>query len=327
MATVFAFLSLFLALLALRPAHAAPIDCPPAAAAEAPSAQALARMAREATEHGVLWRMERQGRVSYLYGTLHVGRREWAMPGPSLRAALAATDVLAMELDLLDPATLQALQQGLAQAQRPVLPEPLAQRLARQITQSCAPAGSLDGLHPVMQVTTLTLLEALRDGLDGGYGQETVLAGFAHARHRPIVALETAAEQLAVMLPATDEEAVTAVEDGLSQLERGVARALMRRLANAWAEGRLDELERYAEWCECTDTPEQRAQLARELDGRNAQMAQRIDALHRSGRQVLAAVGTLHMTGEQGLPRLMRSLGYRVERVMPAGATTHRATR
>ena len=36
----------------------------------------------------------------------------------------------------------------------------------------------------------------------------------------------------------------------------------------------------------------------------------RIDALHREGRRVFAAVGSLHMTGAQALPKLMAARGY-----------------
>ena len=50
-------------------------------------------------------------------------------------------------------------------------------------------------------------------------------------------------------------------------------------------------------------------------DDRNPALAQRIDALHGQGRRVFAAVGALHMTGAQALPRLMAERGYRVERI------------
>ncbi len=56
--------------------------------------------------------------------------------------------------------------------------------------------------------------------------------------------------------------------------------------------------------------------MRRLLDARNPALATRIDALHRSGKRVFAAVGSLHMTGARGLPALMVQRGYRVERVV-----------
>jgi uncharacterized protein YbaP (TraB family) len=51
------------------------------------------------------------------------------------------------------------------------------------------------------------------------------------------------------------------------------------------------------------------------LDDRNPNLAERIDALHGSGKQVFAAVGSLHMFGTMGLPALMSKRGYHVELV------------
>lgn len=57
---------------------------------------------REAKDRGFLWRLEKDGKTSHLYGTVHVGRLEWVFPGPALARALQASAVLAMELDVSD---------------------------------------------------------------------------------------------------------------------------------------------------------------------------------------------------------------------------------
>ena len=69
------------------------------------------------------------------------------------------------------------------------------------------------------------------------------------------------------------------------------------------------------EWCDCLDTAIEREMMRRLLDDRNPGLADRIDALHRGGAQVFAAVGSLHLFGPLGLPALMEKRGYRVERV------------
>jgi uncharacterized protein YbaP (TraB family) len=122
---------------------------------------------------------------------------------------------------------------------------------------------------------------------------------------------------MALLLPSDPDEARHLLDQALEHLEQGRTRPLLRRLAEAWADGRLKELEDYATWCECADTTEDRAFLRRLNDDRNSPMADRIDALHGQGKRVLVAVGALHMTGEQGLPRLMAARGYTVERLVP----------
>ena len=89
----------------------------------------------------------------------------------------------------------------------------------------------------------------------------------------------------------------------------------MARLAAAWERGDLDEIADYARWCECVANDKDRQLMQRLNDDRNPALADGIEALHREGRQVFAAVGALHMTGPQALPTLMRARGFAVQRV------------
>jgi uncharacterized protein YbaP (TraB family) len=294
-------------------APGAPSTCPPVA--QTPTADQIQAAQSDARDRGFLWRVTKQGRSSYLFGTLHLGKMPWIFHGPRLREALAQTDTLALELDLTDPAVLKGAPSAAA-APMP-LSDALRTRLSRQITAACLPAAALQQLNPLMQAITLTVLSARWEGLDPRFGQEIVLATTARVQQRPIVALESVQSQLAVLLPTDAAEAERLLDQTLEQLEKGRARVLMRRLAEAWADGRFGEIENYAKWCECADTPQDRAFLVRLNDERNGPMAERIDALHSEGKRVLVAVGALHMTGEQGLPRLMAARGYTVERLVP----------
>jgi len=287
--------------------------CPPLP--QQPTAEQIQAARRDARDRGFLWRISKQGRSSYLFGTLHVGKLPWVFAGPRLREALAGTDTLALEVDVTDPDLLRnppsAATASLA------LPADLQARLTRQIAAACVPEQNMQRFNPLMQAVTLTVLSARWEGLDAVFAQEVVLATAARAQQRPIIALESAQAQMAVLLPSDPGEARRLLDQALEQLERGRTRPLLRRMAEAWSEGRLSELETYSQWCECADTPADRAFLRRLNDERNAPMADRIDSLHGQGKRLLVAVGALHMTGDQGLPRLMAARGYTVERLVP----------
>jgi hypothetical protein len=60
---------------------------------------------RNGVDRGMLWRIERDGRTSWLYGTIHVGRGDWVRPGPTIQKALTQSDTLALEIDSRDEAT------------------------------------------------------------------------------------------------------------------------------------------------------------------------------------------------------------------------------
>jgi uncharacterized protein YbaP (TraB family) len=296
--------------LALGTAAAAPA-CPPPP--PAPTAAQWQAAQREARDVGLLWRLSKDGRDSWLFGTLHVGKLAWSAPGPALRRALARSDVLALELDPADPQLAARLQQATRDA--PTADPALRQRLQAQAAAACLGGEALQGLHPMLQLTVLTLLQARWNGLDAAFGQEQMLATAAREAGLRVVALESVDQQIAAMLPQDPVQMQRLLEQSLEQLERGHGGAVLSRLAAAWAGGDLETLQRHADWCECADTEEQRAWLRRLNDDRNAHLAQGIDALHSRGLRVFAAVGALHMTGAQALPGLLQQQGYKVQRV------------
>lgn len=298
-------------------AQAPDSPCPPTA--QAPTPAQLQTGLREARDRGLLWRLEKDGLVGWLYGTLHVGKLAWAFPGPQLTQALRQAQTVALELDLGDPGIGQALQASLAewrqrQADRP-LPPALLARLAALARAECVASAAFEQQPLLMQAMGLVVLSGRRDGLDPAFAQEFMLGGFAKAGGKTVVSLETPASQLAAMAPQDPAELQASLTQAVEQLESGQARRLLARVADVWARGDLATLARYEDWCECANTPAEQAQMRRLNDERNAGLAQAIHAQLLLGRPVLAAVGALHMTGPQALPRLMAERGWTVQRV------------
>ena len=274
-------------LVATLSALAQPVaDCPPAAPAHAPE-QAQAGLPG-ARDHGFLWRISRDGRDSFLYGTVHVARPEWSVPGPGLMRALAASDTVALELALLDPDIQRRLARSLAlPSPAAALPAPLQQRLQRRFEAECLPAAALASLSPEMQAITLGTLAGRRDGLDPAHGIDVSLAGWGRTANKTVVSLESPELQAALLRADSEVERIEFVQSVLEELETGRARAQLRRLTQAWAEGDLAELARYGEWCECLKTDADRAAMARLLDDRNPALADSITALHSAGQRVI----------------------------------------
>lgn len=292
--------------LALLPAIAAATDCPPPPPVL--DAPALQRIAAEARDRGFLWRLSKDGRSSHLYGTMHVGRVAWAAPGPQIAETLRRSDLLALELDVLDPAVIATMAEALGTLKLPPLPPGTDERLLRLAEQACLPTAGFNAAPPLLRALQLTVVEARREGLEPVAAQEIVLARAARSHGQPVVSLETVAIQLAA-LRATD------IPRSLDQLEQGRLRPLMRRLAAAWENGDFDTLADYAAWCECLLDAADRDSFEQLNDRRNPHLAARIDDLHRGGQRVFAAVGALHMTGPQALTRLLAERGFKVERV------------
>jgi uncharacterized protein YbaP (TraB family) len=293
-------------------APAAEPDCPPIA--QTPSAAQIEAGLKQARDRGFLWRIARDGRHSWLYGTLHVARLEWTLPGPRLTEVLREVKAIALELDLAD-ASLQLRIGQRAGASEPPLPPALRQRLAQRARAECLPPGALDTLPATLQAATLASLVGRRDGLDPAYAIDAMLAGFGHAAGRRVVALETLDAQLDALQGGSPDAARHFVERTLAELDGGRTRLQVRRIAQAWASGDLATLERFAQWCQCMERPDDVALMRRLLDERNLAMAERIEALHRESAPVLAAVGSLHFVGPRGLAALLAARGFTIERI------------
>lgn len=301
------------ALLAGTGALAAPPKptCPPE-----PAPLPADRLAAQAKDRGLMWTIQRDGRTSYLYASLHVGRPGWAAPGPRLRQALDTVDAVALELDPLD-------RDAWKMPPMPELPLDAAmrQRLDAQAAAVCLEPRALAAMHPLLQTSTYMLLRARTLGLDVRYGQEMLLSQWARDRGLPVLALETLQGQLEALLPADAEAARHELRSNLQQLER--PKSLLRTLdtmVTVYDRGDLARLNRYADWCDCVTDAADRAALQRINDGRNPMLAQRISELHQRGQSLLVAVGAMHMTGPRALTTLLKDQGFEVT-LMPRAAS------
>ncbi|MFZ2988433.1 TraB/GumN family protein [Ideonella sp.] len=317
-----AALALCLAAVLLGRAGAAEPVCPPPPAEL--DAETVQKGQREARDHGLLWRATRGGRTIWLYGTMHAAKLEWMYTGPTVLAALLAADTVAFELNLLDPAIGQRVGQAMQQpAGATPLPAGLAARLQQQEAAVCVDAALAARLRPEVRLAMLSLLSLRGDGLEAAYGVDSYLMGLAQGLRKKVVGLETPEEQFAALLEPDPVALTQLVEESLADLESGRAHRGVLRLVQAWAGSRFDELNRYTEWCECADTPAQRAVLKRMLDDRNRVQVERIIQAQQQSPALFVAVGALHMVGPQGLPALLAARGYQVDLVaLPAQAPT-----
>ena len=288
-------------------------QCPPPP--QIPTEAQAADAARAAQDRGFLWSVQRDGKTSYLYGTLHVGKLAWAMPGPRVAKALRASQVLAMELDVSDP----RVQQQMAALVRSDGPSSLSAEAQAQLREAakalCIDWDTLGPLRPEFQLTTLLMTLARYEDLDAGFGSEVALAAMAPHLGLPTRSLETGTEQVAALSAASSAELAEWVQTGVNDLRTDKARRQLRKLSRVWADSDIQRLERYPHWCECEGTAAERAVLDRVVKQRNVTLAERIDALIRQEGPAFVAVGALHMVGSHGLPALLKARGFTVKQV------------
>ena len=304
--------SLLLALILPTAAHATPC----AAAPPPPTQDQWKQWRAQAKDRGLLWRITKNGESSWLYGTVHAARPEWAVPGPAVNKALQASDVLALELDPLDPAIQQRVG-ALVSQHAGQMPPVMAARVRTLVEKACLPVTLVDAMHPMMVLTTVQTVELRRDGIYAEYGIDQALSGMARKLGKPVISMETPDGQLRALLGDDLTVNTIDVSDTLKEMEDGRSQKVTGELLAVWSRGDLKRLSDYRKWCDCVRTASERALLKRILDDRNGGLADTIDKLHSEGKHVFAAAGALHLVGPTGLPTLLAARGYRVEFIQP----------
>ena len=288
--------------------------CPPQPVI--PTPDAVIAMAKSAPDRGFLWSLRKDNRTSYLYGTIHAGKAEWMVPGPQVSRALMASSAVAMELDVTDPQVLKKVAKDTQRRPNMALPAALQKRLAAAWAASCMDAAQLNAMAPEVAVLTLSLVPSAFEGLHATFGSEIVLAGLAPFLKKPVIGLETVEEQLAILLSKDKTQMARTVQTALNRLDGPNPPRQAKKIAAVWQDGDYEALANYTNWCDCNHTADDRKINKRLLDDRNGPMADKIDAIHTSGKTVFAAVGSLHMVGAKGLPLLLQQHGYQVERIV-----------
>jgi uncharacterized protein YbaP (TraB family) len=257
--------------------------------------------------HPLLWSAEKAGTTTYFFGTMHAGIDATTRLPPVVWIKLDAARVFAMETDLDDaagapvPAT-GSLRDALGPAYWSKLEAALGATTAREI----------EYLRPMIAAALLSLR-----GLPATPQMDRVLSTRAADEHKPMVFLEPASRQLALLGKWMDVKALRMMLDELPSGERQ-ARAMLdayvtgdERKILALNDDERDEALRHG----YTAT-----EYDREMDdllyNRNTSWIAPIEQLHASGGGFVA-VGTLHLVGPRSVLDLLSHKGYRVTRVAP----------
>lgn len=274
-------------------------------------------------ERGLLWRIDRPepaagaapGQVpSHLYGTVHVDDPRATDFKPSVRRALAQSRVFLPEL-LPDAASAQAF----AAATRGAPGQTVGARAGADDFERIA--GRLGTRYGVPRAATAQLkpwaayVYLSQPARPMGEIVDAALIRLAQQQGLPVRPLETVAQQIAAMdaVPVASQLALLAAlardhDAAMAEIDQLVELYLAQDLAG------LRRLEESA----AADDPALRQPMAdfieQVLDRRNEQMLTTLLPQLEAGG-AFAAMGALHLTGEQGLlARLVRA-GWRVQRV------------
>lgn len=288
-------------------------------------AEALAPVAAPAAtivpNRGALFKVEQGGRTLYLFGTIHVGTRDFYPLEPRLAGVLKQAPVLALEIDPLgDQQRLaRALQKyGLALkggASMASLSPAWRARLDRLLKQYQIAPESVAMMRPWMLASMLTVSEFAAQGYDPSLAVDSYLSRQAHDNGQKVIELESPEAQMSLFGKLSTADQVLFLQEAIAGIEDKEQADQSREIADAWRHADVKALDALAQKSATDDSFSGRFVQKVLLDGRNPALADAMVRLMARENNSLAAIGVLHLVGKGSVPELLRKRGLKVERI------------
>lgn len=267
------------------------------------------------TDRGLFWKVEKEGRTSYLLGTVHAWKREWLPLNPTIEKAFTDSKTLAVELDAAKMDMASAVQRMMLGGNE-TLEARLGKSLYEQTTAEAAklqvPEAAIAKVKPwgAMLVLAATKLQEL--GFSPDAGIDNYLIQKANAGGKRVIELESGEQQLAMMdgLSARLQNAM--LSDFLANMER--TPQVIGDIVSAWKKGDADAA------FKLNQKGFNDAEAKREFDDkflyqRDVAMTRKIEELLRQPGPHFIAVGSLHLVGPKSIVEQLKAKGFRVEQI------------
>jgi len=272
------------------------------------------------TGNAFLWEVKgaHGGGTAYLVGSIHMGKAGALALPPSMEAAFARADVLAVEVDTTrtDAEAMQKLVRELGmfpegQGLSTRLDSATLALLGRMTLRLGVQQASIERLKPWLAGMVLTNLEFQKAGYEQGNGVDRAFLDRAHANHKRVVELESADSQLRMLAGTPDALQDLMLRDQLRR-EKSPAE-ILETLTAAWQAG--DAAGMTGLLLDGANDPTYRPVYERVFFERNVQMAAKLEGMLSQPGTHLMVVGAGHVVGPEGIVALLQKKGHAVRQL------------
>lgn len=267
-----------------------------------------------------MWQAQSGTATVSMVGSIHVGQADFFPLAAPFEEAFAAAPVLAVEVDMTDPAIIQ--ESAVLMMQKGMLPgsETLKTRLEPEVyarLDAYAKANDISlamyqKFKPGIVAMVLVMDAYQKQGFDPELGIDKHFLDAAKAAGKAVRPLETVADQLDLFLDIDDALDDILVSEFLDQTVD--IKAETDKMVNYWRNGDAAGLDDFLQ-SQIGDTAEMEAFYRKLLDDRNVAMADSVAVWLDQDTDVFMVVGAGHFAGRQGIISLLEDKGLEVSQV------------
>ncbi|WP_353893684.1 TraB/GumN family protein [Proteinivorax hydrogeniformans] len=255
----------------------------------------------------------------YLFGSVHMGHEEMYPLDDAVEEAFTQSDVLAMELDMvnvsefelgLEMVELAVFNDG--RSMTDIVPEEDFLKLYELVKPFGMTKDVLNQFQPWYGAMLLSEVMAQQAGVSSDYGVETYF--IEQAADMEVIGLETVASQLYPFSLLSDESQAIYLQSSLDEVDESEEE--LEELIRYWQEGDVEAFAQARdEMMQDYPTESYKEFQNAFLDGRDEQMSDAIEELLESdsGNTYFVVVGSLHLAGENSIVEQLSERGYQVD--------------
>jgi uncharacterized protein YbaP (TraB family) len=261
-----------------------------------------------------LWQIEKNGKISYLFGSIHLGSNDMYPLSDVVNKAYARSEHLVVEINLRPDA--QASMQPLVQKYGFNLTVPLEKRLSPKgliiYQQACQkkplPCQQFSSYQAWFLSVQLSLMSMQKLGYKDELGIDKHFLALAHQSKKDIISLESAESQFKLLDSFNQQQQESMLIQSLQATKKDFI-----SLFDAWKTGDEDAL--LSMFQADYTQPEDKAIYEALFDERNIKMVKQISENLNAGKSLFVVVGAGHIIGENGIVDLLKKEGYSLAQI------------
>jgi hypothetical protein len=263
-----------------------------------------------------LWVVKGPHATVYLFGTVHVLKKDEPWRTEKIDKAIKQSGSLWLEIpNVDDPQAMQPIimQLGLDGA------HPLSTKLTKEQVEKLDKIakgigmpngeGALEPLKPWLAAITVSVAPIIQAGYDPNSGVESVLKPEFDKAGKPVKGFETAEQQIHYFADLSDKAQVDYLTSELDDYDGAVDK--FKKVVADWYAGDAKGLDEMLS-AELKAKHPDLFQLL--VVKRNEGFVKQIQELLKGNETAFVAIGAGHLVGSDGVPEMLKKLGYKVER-------------
>jgi len=289
-------------------------------AATAPVAAPAAASAIQTDATPALWKVKGARGTVYLFGSVHVMKKEVRWETAKVKDALGASDSLYLEIAGLDDDSVQAARPEIM-ALGVDREHPLSTKISKDDvtlldeavkTMGLPGAQALEPMQPWLVYLTISVVPLVKAGYDPNSGIDRLLEAEEKAANKPVKGFETMSEQMHYFSDMAMPLQVEMLHQSLVDLPKSTGET--NEMVGDWTRGDVDGIGKLENDEMKTKYP---ALYQKLLVDRNKRFADTLAGVLKDPATgtVFVAIGAAHLAGPDSVLQMLESKGYSAVRV------------